>query len=88
MELIIPTKNISQQVKQVIAISNQDCQLLATKGIDIEYDLWYLNFEDIPMGIPVVKSRSINIISKYLSLGHVFNGTMDMQSIQSTIMQG
>ena len=84
----MPTTNLSQRVKRLATLDDAQVQLLDTEGIVVEEDLRMIEFEDIPLGIPVVKRRKLNIISQFLKGGNILNGMADMNFIQTTVLQG
>ncbi len=84
----MPTTNLSQRVKRLANLDDAQVQLLDTEGLVVEEDLRMIEFEDIPLGIPVVKRRKLNIISQFLKGGNILNGMADMNFIQTTVLQG
>jgi hypothetical protein len=78
----MPTTDIEQRVKRISGLSDQEIEGLTTIGIATEDDLRYAEFVDLPVIIPVIKRRKLNIISQYLAKGEALNATITIDQIQ------
>ena len=62
----MPTTNLNSRVKRIATLSDANVANLDGEGIISEADLRYLEFQDLPEGISIVKRRKLGIISEYL----------------------
>ena len=81
----MPTTDINQRVNRIANLTQNEVDLLNNAGIDNEEDLRYVSFVDFDVGIPVVKRRKLEIISKYLAEGLQLNATIQMNEIQAAV---
>ena len=78
----MPTTDIGQRVKNIVGLTNAEVGELTNQGIMNEDDLRYIEFEDLPEAIPIVKRRKLSTIKNYLSRGSELTAITTMQVVQ------
>ena len=63
-----PPSEIPNRVKDLAGLDNSEVNELTGIGITTEDDLSWLEFEDLPVTISIVKRRKIEIISKFMAI--------------------
>ena len=81
----MPTSDIGQRVKNIVGLTVNEVAELTGQGIQNEDDLRYIEFEDLPEAIPIVKRRKLSTIKKYLSRGSQLTATLTMQEVQESL---
>ena len=84
----MPTTNLSQRVKRIVNLSDRDVNDLEAMEVVTEDDLRYLEFEDLPVTLPLVKRRKLHTVCKYLGLGHQLNATIQLDEVRTVTMLG
>ena len=78
----MPTTNLNQRVRRIATLNDGDIASLSGDGIETEDDLRYLEFQDFPAAMSIVKRRKLGSISDYLGSGRQLDGMITMDRVQ------
>ena len=81
----MPTVNIDQWVRRIVAFLEVDVQELQHIGVTSEDELCYAEFADYPKAILVIKRRKLDIIKQYLAKEGVLDAGINMAKIQENL---
>ena len=63
----MPSAVFSTRIANLVDLSDDDKKVLEILEIKTEHDLSWVDFEDLPDTIPIVKHRKLNMIGAYLT---------------------
>jgi len=81
----MPTTNIDQRVLRLVDLTGEDLNALTDIGVTTEESLSFIQFEDLPVDISLIKRRKLDIIRQYLAKGNSLTATIEMTEVNRIV---
>ena len=84
----MPAASISTRIATLVNLSEEDKKALEDLDVKTEDDLSWIDFEDLPITIPIVKRRKLNIIGDFLTVGsNKLNASTTLSGIRKKVSE-
>ena len=84
----MPSAVFSTRIANLVDLSDDDKKVLEILEIKTEHDLSWVDFEDLPDTIPIVKHRKLNMIGAYLTaINNKINASTTLSEIRKKVCE-
>jgi hypothetical protein len=77
--------NIEEHVQRITGLTDQEFAEVKGLGVLTENDLSFIQFDDYPETITLVKRRKLELLVRYLANGNALNATIDISGVREAM---